>query len=169
MKIKSRTEILDDIINESEKHPKGWKAAFGRDDFLLSDDFYIFNPNSGLYLLKEYRKNPYEIKGIGSKIARNIDDDIEVKIKNQSGNFGIIQGNIQKILKNLENGIKPSKIFEEGIKGNDLGIRIPLKGKAFSSKESFNYIRNSYSDKQKSIDQKFEKLLDKDGVYDSYR
>ena len=63
MKIKSRINLLNDVIKDSEKHPKGWKAVIGRDDKLFSNDYYIYNPNIGIYLLKEYKKNPYETKG----------------------------------------------------------------------------------------------------------
>ncbi len=168
MQIKSRSEILNDIIKESKIHPKGWKATIGKDQRLLSNDYYISNPNVGVYLMKEYQKNPYHIKGIGSKIARNIDDDIEKKIQNKSSDFGIIQGDIQKIITNIDKGIHPQKIFEEGLKGNDLGIRIPLKGKASSSTDSFSYIRQSYAMKQKKLNTKFEKMMSEDGMYNSY-
>ena len=113
MKNKPRNEILNDIIRDSKKFPNGWRAAFGKDKKLFSNDYYIFNPDVGIYLLKEYQKNPYQITGIGSKIARNIDDEIEDKLDKNVGNFGIIQGDFKKIIKNVEKGIHPQKIFQE--------------------------------------------------------
>ena len=56
MKIKTRNEILNDVIRDGKKHPKDWKAVFGKDNKSLSKDYYIFNPNIGIYLLKEYDK-----------------------------------------------------------------------------------------------------------------
>ncbi|MEE9440474.1 MAG: hypothetical protein V3V27_00930, partial [Candidatus Thermoplasmatota archaeon] len=128
----------------------------------------IFNPNIGIYLIKEYHKNPYQVKGVGSKIARNIDEDIEKTIRKDSGDFGVVQGDIQKIIRNIDKGIHPQKIFEEGLKGNDLGIKVPVKGKASTSQEAFNYLNTSFSTKQKKLDSKFEKIMNDDGVYDSY-
>ena len=90
------------------------------------------------------------------------------KIQKKSSDFGIIQGDIQKIITNIDKGIHPQKIFEEGLKGNDLGIRIPLKGKASSSTDSFSYIRQSYAMKQKKLNTKFEKMMSEDGMYNSY-
>jgi len=66
VQIKSRNVILNDIIKESKKHPKGWNAAIGRDQRLLSNDYYIFNPNVGIYLMKEYQKSPYQ-RGLDQK------------------------------------------------------------------------------------------------------
>ncbi len=168
MQIKSRNEILTDIIKDSKKHPKGWMATFGKDRNRLSNDCYIFNPNIGIYLIKEYYKNPYQVKGVGSKIARNIDEDIEKTIRKDSGDFGVVQGDIQKIIRNIDKGIHPQKIFEEGLKGNDLGIKVPVKGKASTSQEAFSYLNTSFSTKQKKLDSKFEKIMNDDGVYDSY-
>ncbi len=169
MKIKSRNEILNDVIKEGKKHPRDWKAVFGKDNKSLSNDYYIFNPNIGIFLLKEYKKNPYEIKGIGGKIGRQVDEDIEVKISKYANDFGIIQGDYKKILKNLEKGIEPQKIFNAALKGKkDLGLRMPIKGEASSSKEVFDEIHNVFSTKQKKIDLKFEKIATDDGLYKSY-
>ena len=96
MKNKPRHEILSDIIKDSKKYPNGSKAAFGKDKKLFSNDYYIFNPAVGIYVLKEYQKNPYQVIGVGSKIARHIDDEIENKFDKNRGDFGIIQGNFKK-------------------------------------------------------------------------
>ena len=167
--IKSRNEILNDVIKDGKKHPKNWKAVFGRDDKRLSRDYYIFNPKIGIYLLKEYEKNPYEIKGIGGKIARRIDEEIEADISKKAGDFGILQGDFRKIIKNLDKGIKPEKIFDEAIKGKqDLGLSIPIKGRASTSKDTFNSIHNIYYKEQVRIDKKLEKMALEDGLYKSY-
>jgi hypothetical protein len=168
MKNKSRNEILNDIIKDSKKFPDGWKAASGKDKKLFSTDYYIFNPNIGVYLLKEYQKNPFQITGIGTKIARHIDDDIEEGINKKSEDFGIVQGNIHKIINNIEKGIHPHKIFEEGLKGKDLGITIPVRGKVLTSENTFDYLHKMFESKQKKINEKFEKMATDNGVYSSY-
>ena len=167
--IKARNEVLNDVIKDGKKHPNNWKAVFGKDKKHLSRDYYIFNPNIGIYLLKEYEKNPFEVKGIGGKIARKIDENIEADISKKASDFGIIQGNYQKIIQNLEKGIKPEKIFNEAFKGKkDLGIKIPIKGHASTSKEVFNNIHNTYLKEQNRIDKKLEKMANEDGLYRSY-
>jgi len=169
VKIKSRNEILNDVVKEGKKYPTNWKAVFGKDKKRLSRDYYIFNPNIGIYLLKEYEKNPFEIKGLGGKIARNIDDDIEADISKNAGDFGIIQGDFQKIIKNIQRGIKPDNIFNEAIKGKkDLGITIPVRGKASSSKEKFQNLNQVLLNNRKKINSKIEKIANEDGLYNQY-
>lgn len=169
MKIKSRNEILTDVIKDAKKFPRNWKAVFGKDNERLSRDYYICNPDIGIYLLKEYQKNPFEIRGVGGKIARHIDEDIENEITKSAGDFGIIQGDIRRILKNIERGIHPQKIFEAALKGKNLGLSMPVKGHASSSKDSFQNIRDTLSTRHKKLDSKFEKMAADDGLYDSYR
>lgn len=168
MKIKQRTEILHDIIRDGKKHPKGWQVAFGNDSSSLSHDYYIFHPNIGIYLLKEYNKNPYEIKGLGSKLARHIDEDIQEHIKKTSGNFGILQGDIQKILSNIHRGIPPEKILTSALHGDDLGLTIPVRGQVSTSIDAVRSLKNTFSSQQKKLTNHLEKMVSDDGLYTSY-
>jgi len=168
VKIKSRNEILNDIVRDAKKYPREWKAVFGKDKDRLSHDYYIFNPNIGIYLLKEYQKNPLEVKGIGGKVARHIEEDVEDEITRYAGDFGIVQGNIRRILKNIEKGIPPQKILDAAMDGGDLGIKIPVRGQASSSEKSFTNLRETLSTKQKRLDEKLEEMMAEEGLYTSY-
>ena len=168
MKIKSRSNLLNDVIRDAKKYPKGWKAVIGKDENRFSNDYYIFNPNTGIYLLKEYQKNPFEIKGIGGKIARYVDDNIENEISKDSSDFGIVKSDILKIAKNLRNGASFEKILNSAVVGKDMGISIPMRGYASSSKNSYTNIRKELLNKQKKIDSNFEKIASEDGLYSSY-
>ena len=168
MKIKLRNDILTDIILDGKQHPKGWSATFGNDPETFSHDCYIFHPNVGIYLVKEYNKNPYKVKGVGLKIARHIDDDIMNRLTNQSGDFGIVQGNIPKILANIDKGIHPRKILEGALEGKDLGLKIPVRGHAFTSKETYEYLESAFSQKQRKLTSTIQKMVSDDGLYASY-
>jgi len=169
LKIKNRNEILKDVILDGKKHPKGWKAILGQDIQRLTRDYYLMNPEIGIYYMKEYDKNPFIIKGIGSKIAREIDDEIETEISKNEADFAIIQGDFKKIIKNIQKGIQPNKIFNEAIKGKkDLGLTIPVRGKASSSEERFNNLNRILSDNRKKINSKIEEIAYEDGLYQPY-
>jgi hypothetical protein len=168
LKIKSRSNLLNDIIRDAKKYPKGWKAVIGKDENRFSDDYYIFNPNSGIYLLKEYQKNPYKVKGIGGKIARYVDDNVENEISKFASDFGIIKSDILKISNNLKKGISFENILNAAVKGKDMGLSMPMRGQASASKENFNNVRNEFLNKQKRIDINFEKIASEDGLYNSY-
>ena len=169
MKIKLRNEILNDVIKDGKKHPKEWKAVFGEDKTSLSRDCYIFNPKIGIYLLKEYEKNPFEIKGLGGLVARHLDEDVQAEISKYAGDFGIIQGDFKKIFKNLKKGIEPKEIFNAAFSGKkDLGISLPVRGHASTSKDVFNNIQSNLLIKQRKLDEKFKKFATGEGLYKSY-
>lgn len=168
MKIKPRNDILRDIIRDGKKHPNGWSAAFGEETTSFSHDCYIFHPDIGIYLLKEYSKNPFETKGVGLKLARHIDEDIQEQITKKSGNFGIIKGDVGKILANISRGVPPETILSSALQGDDLGLTIPVRGQASTSKDAFNSLRTTYSEKQKKLETCFEKIMTEDGLYRSY-
>jgi hypothetical protein len=168
MKIKNRQEILSDIIKDSDTHNKNWKAVFGKDPYLLSSDYYLFHPEVGLYFIKEYEKNPYVQKGVGAKIIRHVDEELDHSIKKFSGDFGIIQGDIRKIASHLHKGKTPNDIIDAATKGKDLGLRIPLRGQASHANESYSNLRDQVKPNRKKIDEAFEKMAKKDGFYQSY-
>ena len=168
MTIKNRQDVLSDIIKDSSTHSKNWKAIFGNDPRLLSKDYYLLHPDVGVYLIKEYQQNPYVQKGVGKKIIRHVDEDLERSITSFSGDFGIIQGDIKKIASHLQQGRKPEDIIDAAVKGKDLGLNIPVRGMASSENESFNMFRDQVRSKRKDVDDAFEKLAKKDGLYQSY-
>jgi len=168
MKIKNRNELLSDIIKDAKNHPKNWKAVYGKDTSQLSSDYYLFHPHVGLYFLKEYEKNPYIRKGVGGKIARHVDDDLEKSIIKSSSDFGIIQGDIHKIASNISKGVHPNNIIDAAIKGKDMGLRIPLRGKISHANESYTNIKEQLKPSRKKVDTAFEKMAKKEGLYQSY-
>ena len=121
-----------------------------------------------MYLLKEYDKNPFEVKGIGSMLARRIDEDIEEQMRKKSGDFGIIQGDLQKILTNINRGIPPQQILQSAIQGDDLGLTIPVRGRASSSETTYHALKNTFSRQQKKLETHFKKMVSDDGLYSSY-
>ena len=168
MKIKNRHEILNDIIKDARDYPNNWKAVLGKDHLRKSDDYYLFHPHVGLYHLKEYHKNPYVTKGVGGKIARHVDEDLERSLKSFSNHFGIVQGDIRKIASHLEKGVPPHDIIDATLKGKDMGIHIPLKGKATQQNESFSTLKEQVKPLRKKIDTAFEKMTQKDGLHKGY-
>jgi hypothetical protein len=50
----------------------------------------------------------------------------------------------------------------------DLGLSMPIRGQASTSKIVFENIYNNFSKKQKKIDEKFQKIASDEGLYKSY-
>ncbi len=86
----------------------------------------------------------------------------------KSGDFGIIQGDIQKILANLNKGVPPQQILSSALQGEDLGVTIPVQGRASTSQDTFHSLKSTFSQKQRKIETHLEKMVSEDGLYKSY-
>ena len=80
----------------------------------------------------------------------------------------IIKSDILRISNNLKKGVSFENIINAAIEGKDMGLSMPMRGHASSSKENFKNIRNEFLNKQKRIDNNFEKIASEDGLYNSY-
>ena len=103
------------------------------------------------------------------KIIDELKKNAKENIDKISKNCGFSRQKVWRIIKNLEKGIKPEKIYDAAIKGEqDLGISMPIKGHASTSKDVFDNIHNIFFKEQERIDKKLEKMASDDGLYKSY-
>ncbi|HUS99096.1 MAG TPA: hypothetical protein VMY59_02110, partial [Candidatus Thermoplasmatota archaeon] len=78
------------------------------------------------------------------------------------------QGDIQKIITNINRGIPPEQILTSAVNGGNLGITIPVRGHASTSKDTFHCLKQSFSLQQKKLETCLEKMVSDDGLYTSY-
>ncbi len=82
MRVRNWQDIIDDVM-DSNADPGGWRAVGGDRAGGIGEDMYIGHPAAGVSQLKTYAKNPMSVQGVGSQIARKIDDDIEPLFPNE--------------------------------------------------------------------------------------
>lgn len=75
MRIREWKDLLEDVAQQSVD-ADDWRAVAGDRAGGVGEDLYLAHPKAGVYLLKTYAKNPYEVQGHGGRIARSLDDEI---------------------------------------------------------------------------------------------
>lgn len=75
MRVRDWQDIVSDVV-ERDVDPDGWRAVAGDRQSGLGEDLYLGHPQAGLFLLKTYAKNPFEVRGVGTQVARSLDDEI---------------------------------------------------------------------------------------------
>lgn len=92
MRIRDWRDVLEDVT-EDRTDPDGWRAIAGQRESGVGEDFFLGHPSDGVYQLKTYAKNPYEVKGVGTRVARKVDDGLEPLFPDQgdAGRFAIRQ------------------------------------------------------------------------------
>ena len=90
MRVRDWQDILEDVV-ESDAEPEKWRAAAGDRRGGLGEDMFLGHPSVGVFQLKTFAKNPYEVHGVGSRVARKIDDELEPLFPNEEsgGRFGV--------------------------------------------------------------------------------
>ncbi|WP_253737195.1 hypothetical protein [Halohasta salina] len=76
MRVRDWDDILSDV-SEDDRDPDGWRAVAGHRRGGVGEDLYLGHPDAGVYLLKTYAKNPYELQGVGTQVARKVDDELD--------------------------------------------------------------------------------------------
>ena len=76
MRVRDWQDILSDVI-EADADPDGWRGVAGRRRSGIGEDLYLGHPNAGVYHLKTYARNPYDLRGVGTRVARRVDGDID--------------------------------------------------------------------------------------------
>jgi hypothetical protein len=76
MRVRDWQDIMTDVV-ESDADPEGWRAVGGDRSGGLGEDLFIGHPGAGVFQVKTYAKNPFEVQGVGARVARRIDEDID--------------------------------------------------------------------------------------------
>ena len=89
MRVRDWQDILEEVV-ESDAEPSGWRAVGGDRANGIGEDLYIGHPSAGVFQLKTYAKNPFEVNGVGAQVARKIDDELDPLFpEKDAGRFGV--------------------------------------------------------------------------------
>jgi hypothetical protein len=161
--MRTREEILREIISKGKEIPKGWKATSRYDTKVHATEYNILHPDVGIYQIKEWQKNPFQIKGVGAKIARRVDDSL---INEPLGRFGILQYNPRKILGEVTEDLPLKKILQDMASGGQkTGMEMMLTGEMHPVDKD---ITKTVQKKQNEINKALIKIQENEGLYDSY-
>jgi hypothetical protein len=89
MRVRDWQDILEEVV-DSGADAGDWRAVAGNRQQGIGEDMYIGHPAAGVFQLKTYAKNPFEVHGVGTQVARRIDDDLDPLFPDEeAGRFGV--------------------------------------------------------------------------------
>jgi hypothetical protein len=110
MRVRDWDDILGDVV-ESDANPNGWRAVGGDRRDGIGEDLYLAHPAVGTFQLKTYAKNPYEVDGVGTRVARSLDDELDDLFPAHDGDAGGIFG-VQEPVDDEETAREQAKQLE---------------------------------------------------------
>jgi hypothetical protein len=175
MRVRDWQEILEDVV-ESDADPDGWRAVGGDRANGIGEDLYLGHPSTGVYQLKTYARNPFDVDGVGGEIARKIDDDLDPFFPGQGeapGMFGVQQGvdgegEAEQKASELEEVIRthadapttPDALFEDVMDTLDSPAYGPMEFEHHDRPEALDDLSDTFDEAEELLDKEFEDVID---------
>lgn len=177
MKVRSWQDILADVV-ETDANPQGWRAVAGDRRGGIGEDFYIGHPDAGLFFLKTYAKNPFEVKGVGSRVARSIDEDIATHLPtDDAGRFAVQQSpsdeseaktkarRLEEVLKtHAEAPTRPQALFDDVMETLESPAYGPMEYTMRDRPAALEEFATTFEDAEEVLEAEFEDILEDDDI-----
>lgn len=177
MHVRDWQDILDDVV-QSKADPAGWRAVAGDRAGGIGEDLYLGHPDAGVYHLKTYAKNPFEVRGVGARVARRVDEDIDPFLPTEDhGRFAVNTGvedesEAEEKGKALEQVVKahadapthPADLFDDVMDTLDSPAFGPMDYEFDDRPENLDGLADTFEDAESLLDKEFEDIVEEDGT-----
>jgi len=175
MRVRDWQDILEDVM-DSSADPGGWRAIGGDRAGGIGEDMYLGHPSAGVYQLKTYAKNPMTVQGVGTKVARKVDDDIDPLFPEQgTGVFGVQQSpedeeEAREKARDLEAVVgthadaptTPRALIEDMLDAMDSPAYGPMEFGHHDRPERMAELSETFEEAESLLDAEFEDVIDED-------
>jgi hypothetical protein len=180
MRVRDWQDILEDVM-DAGADPDGWRAVAGHRERGLGEDLFLGHPDAGVYELKTYAKNPYDVRGVGGRVARRIDEDIDpllpTRDREEGGRFAVQsapedEDQATEMAKRLEETVKvhaeapttSDDFFTDVMDALDSPAFGPMDYEFDDRPETLDDLTDEFADADELLSKDLDDLVDEDGV-----
>lgn len=177
MQVRDWDDIVSDVVDR-DVDPADWRAVGGQRESGIGEDLYLGHPQVGLYLMKTYAKNPYEVRGVGSRVARRVDDEIDSFLPHESnGMFAVQQppedeSEAEAKARRLEETVKthadapttPADLFEDAMEALGSPAYGPMDFESHDRPSKLDGLSTTFEDAEELLDAELDDLVSDDEV-----
>ena len=178
MRVRDWDDILADVASDSTD-PDGWRAVAGSRREGLGEDLYFGHPSVGVYHLKTYAKNPRDLRGVGAKIARRVDDGLDPLLPDEEspGRFAVqsppadeeqakdAATRLRETLKvHAEAPTSADHLFEDVMEAVDSPAFGPMAYEFDGRPDELDELSDEFEEAEKLLSSELEDLIDDDDV-----
>lgn len=177
MRVRGWQDILEDVV-ESDAEPSGWRAVAGDRAAGIGEDMFIGHPNGGVFQLKTYAKNPFEVQGVGSRVARRVDDELDPLFPDETGGrFGVRspfenEDDAKRKARALEEVLQThadaptttDALFDDVMETLESPAFGPIDYEFDGRPESLDNLSGTFEEAERLLEAEFEDLVDAEGV-----
>ena len=178
MRVRDWKDILAEVSDESTE-PAGWRAVAGQRRTGVGEDLYVGHPSQGVYHLKTYAKNPFEVKGVGTRIARKVDGDIDslLPTSEEGGRFAVQsppedEDHAKTMATRLEETVRvhreaptsPEHFFEDLMEAIESPAFGPMEYELADRPDRLDSLSSTFEEAEEVLDAELEDLIDDDEI-----
>lgn len=177
MRIRQWQDVLRDVI-ESDADPDGWRAVAGDRSRGLGEDLYLGHPRAGVYHLKTYAKNPFSVRGVGTQVARRLDDEIGSYLpEDDDGRFAVRSAPADEEAaraqaKRLEETVRvhadapttPDALFEDVMEAVESPAFGPMEYDGYGRPANLDRLAADFEEAEDLLNAELDDLIDADDV-----
>jgi hypothetical protein len=176
MRVRDWQDILEDVV-ESDADPDGWRAVGGDRASGIGEDLYFGHPSVGVFHMKTYAKNPYEVQGVGAEVARRLDDELDPLFPQEpdTGMFGVQappedEDDHEDRRRKLEEVVQthadapttPDALFEDVMDVLDSPAYGPLEFENTDRPDRVDDLASTFEEAEELLESELEDLIDED-------
>lgn len=179
MRVRDWQDIVRDVV-EQDVEPDDWRAVAGDRRKGVGEDLYLGHPRVGVYHLKTYAKNPFQVRGVGTRVARNIDDEIGRLLprKPDTGAHFAVQeppedeaeaetkaSELEEVVKaHAEAPTRPQDLFEDMMETLESPAFGPMEYDRYGRPEALEDLSSEFERAEELLDAELDDLIDTDEV-----
>lgn len=176
MRVRDWDDIMAEVV-ESDADPDGWRAVGGDRATGIGEDLFVGHPGVGVFQLKTYAKNPYDVDGVGARVARRIDDELDPLFPSTDapGLFGVQQApddqsEAEEHVNDLKTVVEthaeapttPDALFEDIMDALDSPAYGPMEFEDRDRPERLDELTDTFEEAEELLDTEFEDVISED-------
>jgi hypothetical protein len=177
MRVRDWQDIVEDVV-ESDADAEGWRALAGDRATGVGEDMFIGHPRVGVFQLKTYAKNPFDVRGVGTRVARKIDDDLDPLFPtDEAGRFAVRsppenEDDAKEKAKHVGEVIEahsdapttPADLFDDVMGALDSPAFGPMEFDNYGRPEGLDELSTTFEEAQDVLDAELDDIIDEDNV-----
>ena len=178
MRVRDWQDILEDVV-ESDADPGGWRAVAGDRRGGPGEDMFLGHPSAGVYQLKTFAKNPHEVRGVGSRVARKVDEELDPLLltDDADGLFGVNGGvgdedDAEEKARQLETVLEthadapttPDALFEDVMDALDSPAFGPMEYDMYDRPDELESLSDTFEEAEDVLTAELDELVEESDV-----
>jgi hypothetical protein len=178
MRVRDWQDIVAEVVEE-DADPDDWRAVGGDRSTGVGEDMFLGHPAAGVFQLKTYAKNPFEVQGVGTRVARKVDEDLDPLFpeRDADGRFAVQQGaedeaeaetkaeRLEEVMKaHADAPTEPGDLFDDVMDVLESPAFGPMDYDQYDRPEALDELTSTFDDAEEVLDAELDELVEDTGV-----